>query len=276
VAQARTFPLMGSGEFELWSAEIERAALDGRTGPVAVLPTASSTDGDTMFDRCGRMGLHHYASMAVGPHLAGELARGRRGRVNARALAAAMIFFSGGKPQHLASTILGTKLWNAMQVALDRGTSTRRSWGTGSSGACSGVGSVTVTQARRTCTGPGTRSRARTRRPDPPISWSHVGSIEDSTSERIVLEHQPRCFLCGRATYDPDKRERPWARATSGGHQVLVCPSCQEERPDWAVQLDRCENCGATRLTAVLGQVVCRACGHVRGESVEPAWMKGA
>ena len=45
----------------------------------------------------------------------------------------------------------------------------------------------------------------------------------------------------------------------------LVCPSCQEERPDWAVQLDRCEACGATRLSAMLGQVVCRACGHVRG-----------
>ena len=100
-----------------------------------------------------------------------------------------------------------------------------------------------------------------------------MGSIEEQATERIAPEHQPRCFLCGRATYDPDKRERPWVRATSGGHQVLVCPSCHEERPDWAVQLDRCENCGATRLTAMLGQVVCRACGHVRGEPVEPAWM---
>ena len=52
----RTFLLMGSGEFEPWSTEIERAALEGRTGPVAVLPTASSTDGDTVFDRWGRMG----------------------------------------------------------------------------------------------------------------------------------------------------------------------------------------------------------------------------
>ena len=29
-------------------------------------------------------------------------------------------------------------------------------------------------------------------------------------------------------------------------------------------------------LLASAGQVVCRACGHVRGESVEPAWMTGA
>ena len=87
---------------------------------------------------------------------------------------------------------------------------------------------------------------------------------------------RPRCHLCGRPTYDPAKGERPWVRATSGGQQVLVCPTCQEERPDWAVVLDRCEACGATRLSAMLGQVVCRACGHVRGDPLEPAWLTGA
>jgi cyanophycinase len=123
VAQARTFLLMGSGEFEPWSAEIERAALDGRTGPVAVLATASSTEGDTVFDRWGRMGLDHYASMAVEARLLPVKTReDAEDEANARALDdAAMIFYSGGKPQHLASTILGTKLWTAMEVALDRG-----------------------------------------------------------------------------------------------------------------------------------------------------------
>jgi uncharacterized membrane protein len=67
-------------------------------------------------------------------------------------------------------------------------------------------------------------------------------------------------------------------RATVAGRQVLVCPSCQEERADWAVQLDRCEICGDTRLSSTLGEVVCRACGHVRGQerSAEPAWLSGA
>jgi hypothetical protein len=88
----------------------------------------------------------------------------------------------------------------------------------------------------------------------------------------------PRCFLCGRATFDPARRERPWVRATVGGEQVLVCPTCQEERPDWAVQLDRCEICGDTRLSATLGEIVCRACGHIRGHdrSAVPAWLSGA
>jgi rubredoxin len=74
----------------------------------------------------------------------------------------------------------------------------------------------------------------------------------------------PQCSLCGRPTYDPDKRERPWVRAVSGGRQVLICPICQGDRPDWASSLDRCGACGETRLSAMLGEVVCRACGHTQ------------
>lgn len=57
--------MMGSGEFEPWSEEVERAALDGRSGPVAVVPTASASEGDRVFDRWAQMGLDHYASMGV-------------------------------------------------------------------------------------------------------------------------------------------------------------------------------------------------------------------
>ena len=119
----RTFLLMGSGEFEPWSAEVERAALAGRTGPVAVLPTASSMEGDTVFDRWGRMGLDHYASIAVEARVLPVKTReDAEDEAIARALDdAAMIFFSGGKPAHLASTILGTELWRRMGAALDRG-----------------------------------------------------------------------------------------------------------------------------------------------------------
>jgi hypothetical protein len=72
---------------------------------------------------------------------------------------------------------------------------------------------------------------------------------------------RPACRRCGRPTYDPDKRSAPWARAVAGGRAVLICPSCQRE-PSWADGLDRCARCGGTRLTAMLGEVVCRACGH--------------
>ncbi|MGH2723616.1 MAG: hypothetical protein ACRDI0_04995 [Actinomycetota bacterium] len=76
------------------------------------------------------------------------------------------------------------------------------------------------------------------------------------------MPDRPSCAECGRPTYDPDKREPPWARGVSGGRQVLVCSTCQRDRPGWDQRLDRCSSCGSTRLSVTLGQVVCRACGH--------------
>ena len=85
------------------------------------------------------------------------------------------------------------------------------------------------------------------------------------------IDPHARCVLCGRPTYDPDKKERPWARAVTEGVQVLICPRCQAERPDWAANLDRCQSCGATRLSAMLGEVVCRACGETQVKASEGA-----
>jgi hypothetical protein len=51
-------------------------------------------------------------------------------------------------------------------------------------------------------------------------------------------------------------------RAVASGSQVLICPECQRDRPDWAEGLDRCASCGGTRLTAMLGKVICRTCGR--------------
>lgn len=70
-------------------------------------------------------------------------------------------------------------------------------------------------------------------------------------------------MVCGRPTYDPDKRERPWARAVREGRQVLVCPACQTAAPDWPSTVDRCEACGSTRLSVTLGELTCRQCGRV-------------
>ena len=69
------------------------------------------------------------------------------------------------------------------------------------------------------------------------------------------------CSICRRPTYDPDKRERPWARGVRGGSLTLVCPRCQGDHPDWASGFDRCRSCGSTRLNVALGMIVCRACG---------------
>jgi hypothetical protein len=42
--------------------------------------------------------------------------------------------------------------------------------------------------------------------------------------------------------------------------QVLVCPDCQSDDPEWAAALERCPRCGGTRLKIMVGTVVCRQC----------------
>jgi hypothetical protein len=72
------------------------------------------------------------------------------------------------------------------------------------------------------------------------------------------------CHRCGRIQTDPVKGASPWARGVIDGEQVLVCPECQRTDPDWTDRLDRCPSCGSSRLSVVLGSIVCRACGHDR------------
>ena len=123
MAPTRTFLLMGSGEFEPWSEQVERIALEGRSGYVAVLPTASSAEGDGVFERWAQMGLEHYRSLGLDARLVDVRTRAdaERHERAAELEGAAMVFFSGGKPQHLAATIHGTPLWEALALALDGG-----------------------------------------------------------------------------------------------------------------------------------------------------------
>jgi len=88
-------------------------------------------------------------------------------------------------------------------------------------------------------------------------------------SERGSRASGSGCRLCGRATYDPGKRERPWSRGAAGGRLVLTCPLCQASRPDWEDGLDRCRSCGSTRLSVTLGEVTCRRCGILQSMPTE-------
>jgi hypothetical protein len=67
----RNFLLLGSGEFQRWSSEVERRALAKATGDgsVLILPTASASEGDEVFARWGRMGLDHYEELGIPAHL---------------------------------------------------------------------------------------------------------------------------------------------------------------------------------------------------------------
>jgi cyanophycinase len=121
----RTFLMLGSGEFEAWSEEAERAALAGSVGDgsVLVVPTASASEGEAVFDRWGRMGLEHYAALGIGAEVLPVRTRedAHREDLATRVGVVSMLFFSGGKPRHLSSVIEGTPLWGAILAALDRG-----------------------------------------------------------------------------------------------------------------------------------------------------------
>jgi Zn finger protein HypA/HybF involved in hydrogenase expression len=70
------------------------------------------------------------------------------------------------------------------------------------------------------------------------------------------------CYRCGRVQTDPAKGASPWAVGVKSGEQVLVCPPCQSDDPEWSQELERCPHCHGTRLKVVMGTVVCRQCGH--------------
>lgn len=69
------------------------------------------------------------------------------------------------------------------------------------------------------------------------------------------------CYRCHRVQTDPAKGASPWARGVIGSEQVLVCPQCQIDDPTWHQALETCPRCGSTRLSVVMGSVVCRGCG---------------
>jgi cyanophycinase len=121
----RTFLLLGSGEFEAWTHDVERTVMTGATGDgsVAILPTASATEGDAVFDRWANMGLAHYAEAGVPAEVLPVKTREDAAREDlaARVESASLIYFSGGKPTHLAEVLHETPLLAAILRAMDRG-----------------------------------------------------------------------------------------------------------------------------------------------------------
>ena len=69
------------------------------------------------------------------------------------------------------------------------------------------------------------------------------------------------CHLCQKVQTDPVRGASPWARGVIEGEQILVCPDCQERDRAWTELLQHCPRCGGTRLSIVLGSLVCRECG---------------
>jgi cyanophycinase-like exopeptidase len=122
----KTFALLGSGEFEPWSEEVDRWVL-GRVanpdGAVLILPTASAPEGDSVFDRWADMGLRHFERLEARAEVVPLKTRedARRPDLTARLDGAASVYFSGGNPAYLASVLQETPFWTEVRTRIDQG-----------------------------------------------------------------------------------------------------------------------------------------------------------
>src|SRR5919197_3108098 len=122
----KVLEVMGSGEFLPWSEGVDRFALSkarSGDGSVVILPIASAPEGDEVFDRWAGMGLEHYKKMGVHARVLPLKTReDAHLDVLVEELAtASLIFFSGGNPAYLATTLKETPFWDAILEAVDRG-----------------------------------------------------------------------------------------------------------------------------------------------------------
>lgn len=154
------FGLLGSGEFESWSAAVDRWLLDRATGDgtVLILPTASAPEGDRVFDRWASMGTEHFNSLGVRSEVLRVKSRADADdeRYAERVRGASTVYFSGGNPAYLAGTLADTALWSAVLEGLGRGMAY-----TGCSAGIACLGEVALDSSIRTLDGRATRPGLR-------------------------------------------------------------------------------------------------------------------
>lgn len=121
----RSFGLLGSGEFEPWTVELDQWLLnraDG-DGTVAIVPTAAAPEGDAVFDRWAVKGIDHFAERGI---RAAALPLKTREDASRREVVepltrASLVYFSGGNPSYLAETLRDTDAWRNILARVNDG-----------------------------------------------------------------------------------------------------------------------------------------------------------
>jgi len=117
--------LLGSGEFEPWTEEVDRWLLERASGDgsVLILPLASAPEGDEVFGRWAQMGLGHYERLGIPAEVLPLKNREDADRADlaGKLETASMAYFSGGNPAYLSSVLLGSRFWAELLRAMERG-----------------------------------------------------------------------------------------------------------------------------------------------------------
>jgi cyanophycinase len=117
--------LLGSGEFQPWSEAADRWLLQRANGDgrVVILPTASAPEGDGVFDTWGSKGLAHFSTLDVPAEVLPLKTRDDAENLDLvrRMETASVVYFSGGNPAYIASTLRGTPFWRRLLERLDEG-----------------------------------------------------------------------------------------------------------------------------------------------------------
>lgn len=122
--QHGTLALVGAGEFLESTRQVDEVLLERAGGKrVVILPMASAPDGAGVPERWAEMGVKHFN--ALGAQAEAVMALDRESchaPENVDAVREAdLVYFSGGKPDYLLSTLAGTPLWEAVLSVLDKG-----------------------------------------------------------------------------------------------------------------------------------------------------------
>jgi cyanophycinase-like exopeptidase len=120
--------LLGSGEYLPVMNDIDRYLLeqtvsDGRIPQVVCLPTAAGQESEESIGRWMRMGDEHFS--ALGAQVVSLRITNRAEADDPQFAAlieqADLVYFSGGNPSYLFETMQGSRAWQAVQAAGERG-----------------------------------------------------------------------------------------------------------------------------------------------------------
>ena len=160
--------LVGSGEFLEVMTAVDAGLLAGRPKKVAVLPTAASLEGEERVGWWLDLARRHYEAMEVEcvPVPVSSRADADDAGMAGLVEGAGLVYLSGGDPHHLASTLRGSLVWDAVLAA----------WHGGAALAGCSAGAMALTSGAPPDLGPGGAGSGRIVPSPDPDTGSRAGA----------------------------------------------------------------------------------------------------